>query len=63
MIIGDDLIGFVSHKFKSNIIDAYIVKLSMFPISICFEKHYDYDYIELKLILFNKYTIALYVSK
>lgn len=63
MIIGDELIGFVSHKFNNKILDAYIIKVSMFPISICFEKHYDYDYIELKLILFNKYTIALYVSK
>ena len=63
MIIGDELIGFVSHKFNNKILYAYIIKVIMFPISICFEKHYDYDYIELKLILFNKYTIALYVSK
>ena len=46
MIIGDDLIGLVSHKFNDNEMDCYIVKLNMFPISICFERHYDDDVLE-----------------
>ena len=54
MIVGDELIGIVSHKFKDDELDVYIAKINMFPISICFEKHYDSNHIEIKLILFNK---------
>ena len=63
MILGDDLIGLVSHKFDNNELNCYIVKLNMFPISISFERHYDDDVLEFKIILLQKYTIGLYVSK
>ena len=63
MIIGDELIGLVSHKFENNELDAYIIKINMFPISICFERHYNINHAEIKLILFNKYNFGLFISK
>ena len=63
MIMGDELIGIVSHKFKDNELDVYVAKINMFPISICFEKHYDSNHTEIKLILFNKYIIGMFINK
>ncbi len=63
MIIGDEFIGVISHKFNNNELDAYIYKVNIFPISICFENHYDSKHTEIKLILFNKYTIGLFISR
>ena len=63
MIMGDELIGVVSHKFDNNELNVYLAKINMFPISICFERHYDTDHMEIKLILFNKYNIGMFISK
>tara|TARA_R110002012_G_scaffold57177_4_gene147258 strand:+ start:9123 stop:9314 length:192 start_codon:yes stop_codon:yes gene_type:complete len=63
MIIGDNFIGLISHKFNENELNAYVIKLNMFPISICFEKHYDISHMEIKLILFQKYSFGIFINK
>ena len=63
MILGDNIIGIISNRFNDEELNTYVFKLSIFPFSFCFEKHYDISHTEIKLILFNTYTIGIYLAK
>ena len=63
MILGDNLIGIISEKFKEKDLNAYVLKINLFPFALIFEKHYDIKYYEIKIILFEKYNLGIYISK
>tara|TARA_Y100000592_G_C5482191_1_gene326406 strand:- start:17132 stop:17323 length:192 start_codon:yes stop_codon:yes gene_type:complete len=63
MILGDNIIGIASHRFDDNELNTYILKVNLFPFSFCFERNYDVSHTEIKLILFNTYTIGVYLAK
>tara|TARA_R110000824_G_scaffold310700_1_gene497967 strand:+ start:7080 stop:7271 length:192 start_codon:yes stop_codon:yes gene_type:complete len=63
MILGDNVIGIISNRFNDEELNAYVFKINIFPFSFCIEKHYDILHTEIKFILFNTYTIGIYLAK
>ena len=62
MILGNDLVGLISHKFKEKDLDSYLLKLYLYPISLIFERHYDLNIYEFKIELLNKYNIGIHIK-
>jgi len=61
MKIGDNLIGILSRTFEDGDLNAYVLNINLFPISLYFQKHYDNNHIEIKIKLFDKIEFGTFI--
>jgi len=59
--IGNNTLGILSMGFHDNDINTHVIKISIFPMSIFFETHYDINHFEIRIVLLNKFTSGIFI--
>ena len=59
--IGNANLGMIAININNEELDTSIININLFPVSIFLEKHNDMNYLEIRMVLFNKLTFGTFV--
>ena len=60
--LGNELVGILICDVEDSGLDASVINIRLFPISIFLEKHHDINSFEFRITLFEKINLGIYFS-
>ena len=60
--LGNELVGILICDVEDSSLDASVINIRLFPISIFLEKHHDINSFEFRITLFEKINLGIHFS-
>ena len=60
--LGNELVGILICDVEDSGLDASVINIRLFPISIFLEKHHDINSFEFRITLFEKINLGIHFS-